>query len=80
MTLQQWDREVAPYLHIIERTSREVVSLTEQMEHAIQLLQSFPDWLTKAADELERAEQEAIAALVRVGRARARYAALPIVE
>ncbi len=80
MTLQQWDHEVAPYLHVIERTGREVVSLTEQMGQAVQVLQSRPDWLTVAADELERAERQALATLERIRTARARYAALPVVE
>jgi hypothetical protein len=80
MTLQQWDREVAPYLHVIERTGREVASLTEQMGHAVRLLQVRPEWPTKAAEELERAEQEATAALERIRAARARYAALPAAE
>jgi hypothetical protein len=80
MTLQQWDREVAPYLHVIERTGREVVALTEQMGHAVRVLQSRPAWLTKAAEEMERAEREAFAALERIRNARACYAALPATE
>jgi hypothetical protein len=80
MTLQQWDREVAPYLHVIERAGREVVSLTEQMGRAVHVLQSRPAWLTKAAEELERAEREAGAALEHIRNARARYAALPATE
>jgi hypothetical protein len=80
MTLQQWDREVAPFLHVIERTGREVASLTEQMGRAVRLLQARPDWPTKAAEELVRAEQEATAALERIRNARARYAALPATE
>jgi hypothetical protein len=80
MTLQQWDREVAPFLHVIERTGREVASLTEQMGQAVLLLQARPDWPTKAGDELELAEREAIATLDRIRAARARYAALPATE
>jgi hypothetical protein len=80
MTLQQWDREVAPYLHVIERTGREVVSLTEEMGRAVRLLQARPDWATKAAEELERAEREAVATLERIRAARASYAALPATE
>jgi hypothetical protein len=80
MTLQQWDREVAPYLHVIERTGREVATLTEQMGRAVGLLQARPDWPTKAAEELERAEREASATLERIRAARARYAALPATE
>jgi hypothetical protein len=51
MTLHQWDREVAPYLHVIERTGREVASLTEQMRQAVRLLQARPEWPTKAAED-----------------------------
>jgi hypothetical protein len=80
MTLHQWDREVAPYLHVIERTGREVASLAERMGQAVLLLQARPDWPTKAGDELERAEREAIATLDRIRAARARYAALPATE
>jgi hypothetical protein len=80
MTLQQWDHEVAPYLRVIERTGREVASLTEQMGRAVHLLQSRPDWLTTAADQLEQAEQAAIANLERIRNARARYAALSVEE
>jgi hypothetical protein len=80
MTLQQRDREVAHYLHVIERTGREVVTLTEQMGQAVRDLQSRPGWLTVAADELERAERQALATLERIRNARARYAALPVVE
>jgi hypothetical protein len=39
MTLQQWNREVAPFLHVLERTGREVASLTKQMGQAVLLLQ-----------------------------------------
>jgi hypothetical protein len=80
MTLHQWDHEVAPYLHVIERTGREVVTLTEQMGRAVRVLQSRPDWLTTAADEMDRAERQAIAALEQIRNARARYAALPATE
>lgn len=80
MTLQQWDHEVAPYLHVIERAGREVVSLTEQMGRAVQVLQSRPDWLTTAADEMERAELQALATLECIRIARATYAALPVEE
>jgi hypothetical protein len=80
MNLQQWDREIAPYLHVIERTGRELVSLTEQMGRAVTQLQARPDWPTKAAEELERAEREAIANLERIRCARARFAALPATE
>jgi hypothetical protein len=80
LTLQQWDREVAPFLHVLERIGREVASLTEQMGHAVRLLQARPDWPTKAAEELERAEREAVATLERIRSARARYAALPATE
>jgi hypothetical protein len=80
MTLQQWDREVAPYLHVIERTGREVASLTERMGQAVRLLQVRPDWPTNAEEELARAEREAIATLERIRNARAHYAALPATE
>ena len=80
MTLQKWDHEVAPYLHVIERAGREVVSLTEQMGQAVRVLQSRPDWLTTAADEMERAELQALATLERIRTARACYAALPVEE
>jgi hypothetical protein len=80
MTLQQWDHEVAPYLHVIERTGREVVTLTEQMGQAVRVLQSRPDWLTTAADQLMQAEQQAMATLERIRSARASYAALPVEE
>jgi hypothetical protein len=80
MTLAQWDREVAPYLHVIERTGREVASLTEQMGHAVRLLQARPEWPTNAEEELARAECEAMATLERIRNARAHYAALPATE
>jgi hypothetical protein len=80
LSLAQWDSEVAPYLHIIERAGREVASATEKMGHAVRVLQSRPDWLTKAGDELERAEQLAVANLERIRNALAGYAALPVAE
>lgn len=80
MNIQQWDREIAPYLNVIERTGREVVSLTEKMGRAVRVLQSRPEWCTNAAEELERAEREAVANLERIRNARARYAALPVME
>jgi hypothetical protein len=80
MTLHQWDHEVAPYLHVIERTGREVAGLTERMGQAVRLLQARPEWPTKAEEELERAEREAIVALEHIRNARAHYAALPATE
>jgi hypothetical protein len=56
------------------------VTLTEQMGQAVRLLQARPEWPTKAVEELERAEREAMATLERIRAARARYAALPATE
>jgi hypothetical protein len=80
LALQQWYREVAPFLHVLERTGREVARLTEQMGQAVRLLQARPEWSTNAADELERAERETVATLERIRSARAGYAALPATE
>jgi hypothetical protein len=69
-----------PLLHVLERTGREIASLTAQMGRAVRLLQARPEWPTKAAEELERAERETVATLERIRSARARYAALPATE
>ncbi len=80
MNLQQWDREVAPYLHMIESAGRQITVLTESVGKAVFVLASRPEWFTKAEQEMECAEREAMAALERIRSARARYRALPILD
>lgn len=80
MTLAKWDCEVAPYLHTIEAASRQFTGLAERVDTAIFILTSRPYWHTKAEEELQRAEEQAAATLERIRNARAKYAALPVVE
>lgn len=78
MSLNIWDREIAPYLRVIESAGKRLVADTHDLARVLPMLRSRPEFLTRAEDALEQAEAKLAAALTEVRAARAAYATLPI--
>lgn len=77
MSLTSWDREIAPYLRLIEGASKRVVSDGHDVKRAVAVLRSRPEFLTRAEDCLEQAEEKLLATLADIRAARASYATIP---
>lgn len=77
-TLTSWDREIAPYLRLIESAGKRVVSGAHDIGRALPMLRTRPEFLTRAEDSLADAEKKLAEVLAQVQAARAQYAALPV--
>lgn len=75
-TLTAWDREIAPYLRVIESGGKRIVAGAHNIGRVLPMLRSRPEFLTRAEDALIQAEAKLAEVLAQVQDARARYAAL----
>jgi hypothetical protein len=75
MDIQQWDKEVAPYLQIVESRARALSRETRQLVPFIRHLASKPaiPFETKAEEELENAERAATDLLAAIRAMRLQY-------
>ena len=80
MRLDQWDREIAPYLNTLELAARRAKGGAQDMRLSIRMLTSRPPWLARSADALKQAEAALTDTLERVREARKAYDALPMQE
>ena len=55
MTLEEWDRKVAPFLTAIEIRARQVQNDAYQILEWVKLLPAAPDFETRAIEELNNA-------------------------
>lgn len=55
MSLQEWDRRVAPFLHTILIRSRHIQADAEQIRAWVEMLPVAPDFDTEAFEHLRRA-------------------------
>ena len=53
MTLNEWDKTIAPHLHCLEGGGRQISLEVGKMHHVAQLLSMRPNWPTLAEDEME---------------------------
>ena len=77
-TLKSWDREIAPYLRLIESAGKRIVAGAHDVGRGLPMLRSRPEFLTRAEDALEDAETKLTEVLAQVRAARTQYAALPV--
>ncbi len=78
MSLDYWDRHVAPYLWSIEYRARWAASNARDAAAAVQMLPARPAFETRAEEMLETAETELSHALEIVRAARRKYDEAPI--
>lgn len=77
MRIDQWDREIAPYLQGVERDASWLEQNAAGLQRKVHILSARPDWETKAQDGMARAEAALARALEAVRAARAEYEAKP---
>jgi len=77
-TLTSWDREIAPYLRVMESGSKRMVAGAHDIGRVLPMLRSRPEFLTRAEDALAEAETKLTEVLAQVRAARTQYAALPV--
>ena len=78
MSIANWDREVAPYLRAIESASERIENATREIHHALLVLQSRPDFETRAQAALEGCRSSLDAVITRLGESASRYEQLPV--
>lgn len=77
MSMQHWDKHVAPVLHDIEDLSHQVVRRAAQIKTKLNDLPARPTFVSKAECALDEAQRELTEALRLIRRAREVYNALP---
>lgn len=77
MTLQEWDRHIAPRLGDIEYYSNSIIRQAHTIQLYAQLLPAKPYFETRAHSSLAKAEQELRLALSVVKAAKEQYEQLP---
>jgi hypothetical protein len=77
-TLPEWDRLVAPILQRITASALICRDRARSITLEVAILQSRPDWLTRAQDTMKDARKELQEALARIESAEAAYKAIEV--
>ena len=77
-TLSEWDQLVAPILQRITSSALICRDRARSITLEVAILQSRPDWLTKAQDTMREAKKELQEALARIESAEKAYQAIEV--
>lgn len=80
MTLQDWDREIAPHLQRIEALAESVSRNAQYVKLAVMELPRRPDWQTRSRAALDDAGARLFSAMKQIHDARELYDAKLIIE
>lgn len=73
MTLDEWDRTVAPYLNTIQIRAGFIANDASQIREWVEKIPAVPNFETRAKDKLDRAARELRSALSAVEQAIENY-------
>ena len=77
-TLREWDQLVAPILQRITTSALICRDRARSITLEVAILQSRPEWLTKAQDTMKEAKRELQEALARIESAEKAYQAIEV--
>lgn len=80
MTLQQWDKEIAPHFHRILNNAETCGRYAQYVKASVAALPQRPEWKTMARDELDAIGAQLLAALKQIHDAREAYDAKQVIE